>query len=213
MNELIPLDASTNISLVGVKAARLAQVAKHGLNIPAGFVIPASVNVRDGISNTLLDALSRLGTPAILRISAPNDHTTITSALLDINPANIVDTIAKAQAANPNCAIIIQHTLNAEIWGTATSINPETKAKNEIYTASSMLSIADPDPADIILLDKNTGTVLAERQIPDTSILTPDHLENIHTATIEIERIFKLPVRIKFGFDTGKLFILGVKPL
>ncbi|MFV0484814.1 MAG: hypothetical protein ACK5MU_01100 [Candidatus Saccharimonadales bacterium] len=213
MSKLLALNASTDESLVGVKAARLASIAKGNLSIPDGFIIPANVSVKDGISNDLIDALNKLGTPAILRISAPNDQTIITSALLDINSNNIVDTVAQAQAANPNCAIIIQKSLNAEIWGTATSINPETKATNEIYTASSMFSIADPDPADIILLDKNTGSVIAERQIPDTSILTSDHLESIHSATIEIERIFKVPVRIKLGFDTGKLYIIGVKPL
>lgn len=214
MNELIPLDASTDISLVGVKAARLAAIAKSNISIPIGFVVPINMPIVDGLSNTVQAHLNDLDAASIiLRISAPDDNTTITSAITDINPDNILDTIKQAQIANFGSAIIIQKHLDAEIWGASYSTNPHTKAKNEIYITSSMFSIADSNPADVLLLHKATGSVIAEQEIPETNLLTEDHIKNIHTTTIEIERIFKQPIRIKFGFDTGKLFIIGVKPL
>lgn len=214
MSQLIPLETCTDASLVGVKAARLARISHTRFSTPPGFVIPANLHIEDGLSNDIFTSLENLNLePATLRISAPTDNTTITSALFEINKHSILDTITKSKAANPGSAIIIQKSLNAEIWGTVYSTNPHTGAKNEIYIISSMYSIADPDPTDVFLLDKNTGSIIAEHDQPKDSILTPDHLENIHTSALEIERIFNHPIRIKFGFDTGKLVCLGIKPL
>ncbi|MDR3297817.1 MAG: hypothetical protein LBT19_00320 [Candidatus Nomurabacteria bacterium] len=214
MSNLINLTDSTDVSLVGVKAARLAQLAQSNFIIPKGFVIPASLTIEDGLSNDIQNYLSKLApNPLILRISAPKDSTTTSAALSEVTPENILNILTHAKSSNPDSALIIQEFLDAEIWGTTLSVNPQTNAKNEIYITSSPYSIADPNPSHILLLDKTTGSILAEHEKPTSSFLTPDHLESLCSSTLEIERIFHQPIRIKFGFDTGILHIIGVKPI
>ncbi len=221
MGKLFGVDGCTDVKQVGSLGAFLAQIAKNGMRIVPGFVIPVACKAGDGLSNEILRAFDQLGTDeVILRASVVDDYddgevrrNVKRPQLLD----EIVDFQYHLQKNGKTAAIIVQKCLNAETMGSIYSINPATRDSGEILIEADLWSgktvLSGESDSDMILIDKRSGAISMENKEEDDICLSLSQIELLHGMIRKIDRLCAFPAYAEWAFDRGKLYVLRLGPM
>ena len=121
MSRVLLLDDTDDLNTVGQLGSILAKLAKNGIKIVDGFIIPIDQKIEFGMSNEILTAFDRLGTERVILRSSINSQTYDTETLRDIYRDSLLGAISYLQQNNArrghSAAVIVQRDLNAECLG------------------------------------------------------------------------------------------------
>ena len=227
------LDDTDNPEIVGQLGAQLAKLAKIGVRIVDGFVIPINQKLEYGMSNEVLTAFDQLDSECvILRSSVDSkdyDTETLrvdskdydTETLRDIRRDGLLDAITHIQQNNARrgrlVAVIVQRDLNAEVSGTIHSINPVTGDRREVLVEANLwmnktILNGESEP-DLMILNKRTGTLTNESEEQNEICLSPKQLLKLHSLIRKAEDRFGGDVSVDWAFDNGHLYALNVRQI
>lgn len=221
MSRILSLDDSDDPEIVGQLGAQLAKLAKNGVQIVDGFVVPAKQKLEDGMSNEILAAFDRLGSQYVILRSSVDFLDYDTETLRNIQRNNLIDAISYLQQNNARrgrfAAIIVQRDLTAEVSGTIHSINPVTGDRKEILIEAHLWmneTILDGESEpDMIILNKRTGALMDESIDQNEICLTPQQILQLHALVRKVEDRLGEDVSIDWAFDNGALFVLRARPM
>lgn len=227
MGRIFLLDDSTDVELVGQLGAHLAHLAREGLNVADGFILPIGFGLTDGMSNEIIRHFDRVDahnrddeTTVILRPSfASIDDDSET--LRDVARHELIDAIkymSKNSLRNGRSpAIVVQNNLFAETSGTIHSINPADQDPNEVLIEANLWMndtvLGGESVPDMILIDKNTGATSLESDDENEICLEPEQIHQLFTLVRRMEKRLGYPVSLDWAYDRGVLYVLRVRKL
>lgn len=212
------LDDTDNPEIVGQLGAQLAKLAKIGVRIVDGFIIPINQKLEYGMSNEVLTAFDQLDSECVILRSSVDSKDYDTETLRDIRRDGLLDAITHIQQNNARrgrlVAVIVQRDLNAEVSGTIHSINPVTGDRREVLVEANLwmnktILNGESEP-DLMILNKRTGTLTNESEEQDEICLSPKQLLKLHSLIRKAEDRFGGDVSVDWAFDNGYLYALNV---
>ena len=215
------LDDTDNPEIVGQLGAQLAKLAKIGVRIVDGFVIPINQKLEYGMSNEVLTAFDQLDSEYVILRSSVNFQDYDTETIRDVQRDNLLDAISYIQQNNARrgrlVAVIVQRDLDAEVSGTIHSINPVTGDRKEVLIEANLwmnetILNGESEP-DMIILNKRTGTMTNESEERDEICLTPKQLLKLHSLIRKAEDRLGGDISVDWAFDNGHLYALNVRPI
>ncbi len=221
MSKVLLLDDTDNPEIVGQLGSHLAKLAKMGVNLVDGFIIPINQKLEFGASNEVLTAFDRLKTERVILRSSVNLHDYDTETIRKVNRDALLDTISYMQqnAARRGrlVAIIVQKDLEAEISGTVHSINPVTFDESEVLIEANLWMnktvLSGESEPDMVIVNKRTGAMSLESEEEDEICLTPRQIAQLHNIVRRIESKFGKAVSVDWAYDDNKLYILNARPI
>ena len=215
------LDDTDNPEIVGQLGAQLAKLAKIGVRIVDGFVIPINQKLEYGMSNEVLTAFDQLDSKCVILRSSVDSKDYDTETLRNIRRNSLIDAITHIQQNNARrgrlVAVIVQRDLNAEVSGTIHSINPVTGDRREVLVEANLwmnktILNGESEP-DLMILNKRTGTLTNESEEQNEICLSPKQLLKLHSLIRKAEDRFGGDVSVDWAFDNGHLYALNVRPI
>ena len=215
------LDDTDNPEIVGQLGAQLAKLAKIGVRIVDGFVIPINQKLEYGMSNEVLTAFDQLDSECVILRSSVDSKDYDTETLRDIRRDGLLDAITHIQQNNARrgrlVAVIVQRDLNAEVSGTIHSINPVTGDRREVLVEANLwmnktILNGESEP-DLMILNKRTGTLTNESEEQDEICLSPKQLLKLHSLIRKAEDRFGGDISVDWAFDNGHLYALNVRQI
>ncbi len=215
------LDDTDNPEIVGQLGAQLAKLAKIGVRIVDGFVIPINQKLEYGMSNEVLTAFDQLDSECVILRSSVDSKDYDTETLRDIRRDGLLDAITHIQQNNARrgrlVAVIVQRDLNAEVSGTIHSINPVTGDRREVLVEANLwmnktILNGESEP-DLMILNKRTGTLTNESEEQNEICLSPKQLLKLHSLIRKAEDRFGGDVSVDWAFDNGHLYALNVRSI
>ena len=215
------LDDTDNPEIVGQLGAQLAKLAKIGVRIVDGFVIPINQKLEYGMSNEVLTAFDQLDSECVILRSSADSKDYDTETLRDIRRDGLLDAITHIQQNNARrgrlVAVIVQRDLNAEVSGTIHSINPVTGDRREVLVEANLwmnktILNGESEP-DLMILNKRTGTLTNESEEQNEICLSPKQLLKLHSLIRKAEDRFGGDISVDWAFDNGHLYALNVRQI
>lgn len=215
------LDDTDNPEIVGQLGAQLAKLAKIGVRIVDGFVIPINQKLEYGMSNEVLTAFDQLDSECVILRSSVDSKDYDTETLRNIRRNSLIDAITHIQQNNARrgrlVAVIVQRDLNAEVSGTIHSINPVTGDRREVLVEANLwmnktILNGESEP-DLMILNKRTGTLTNESEEQDEICLSPKQLLKLHSLIRKAEDRFGGDISVDWAFDNGHLYALNVRQI
>ena len=215
------LDDTDNPEIVGQLGAQLAKLAKIGVRIVDGFVIPINQKLEYGMSNEVLTAFDQLDSECVILRSSVDSKDYDTETLRNIRRNSLIDAITHIQQNNARrgrlVAVIVQRDLNAEVSGTIHSINPVTGDRREVLVEANLwmnktILNGESEP-DLMILNKRTGTLTNESEEQDEICLSPKQLLKLHSLIRKAEDRFGGDISVDWAFDNGHLYALNVRSI
>ncbi len=221
MSKVLAIDETDNPEIVGQLGSQLAKLAKNGINIVDGFVVPIGQKLQDGASNAILTAFDKLGADSVILRSSVNARLYDSEVIRKVSRDTLLDTIDYMQknAARRGriIAVIIQRDLEAEVSGTIHSINPVTLDRKEMLIEANLWMnntvLSGESEADMIIVNKRTGALSLESDDENEICLTPRQISQLYTVCRKISSRFGYETSIDWAYDNGKLFILRARPI
>ena len=220
MGNLLMLDSSENIKVVGQLGSFLAKTQRAGLKTARGFLVPIDKRVGYGLSNEILREFDKLKIKqAILRASPIPDKDEV-ETIAPVGREKLVETVLYMQANAERrwmpSAIIIQEFLDGELCGSIHSQNPYTEAHDEIVIEVRLWAnnsiLGDDEESEMVILDKRDGTIELESN-EDETLLEAEQAQELYRAIRKAEKAIGLPVSLDWAFVNGVLYILRTRPL
>lgn len=233
---ILPLSQSSNVKLVGGKAAALQKLISAGFNVPRGFVVTASVS--DDLRSVLKE-FDRLGVKKVaVRSSAVSEDGANDAwagqldTFLEVTRDQLIDMVkACFESANSDrarayakqkgvdagqVAVIIQVMVQAEVGGVAFSVHPVTNNKNQmVIEAVSGLGeklVSGSVTPDTYVIDKASGKI-TEKHLSGAQNLSAKYLSELNKTVVSIEKLFNFPVDVEWAFFKSQLYILQSRPI
>jgi len=215
------LDDTDNPEIVGRLGAQLAKLAKIGVSIVDGFVIPINQKLEYGMSNEVLTAFDQLNSEYVILRSSVNLQDYDTETIRDVQRDGLLDAITYIQQNNARrgrlVAVIIQRDLDAEVSGTIHSINPVTGDRREVLIEANLwmnetILNGESEP-DLIILNKRTGTLTNESEEQGEICLSPKQLLKLHSLIRKAEDRFGGDISVDWAFDNSHLYALNVRQI
>lgn len=215
------LDDTDNPEIVGQLGAQLAKLAKIGVSIVDGFVIPINQRLEYGMSNEVLTAFDQLDSEYVILRSSVNLQDYDTETIRDVQRDGLLGAISYIQQNNARrgrlVAVIVQRDLDAEVSGTIHSINPVTGDRREVLIEANLwmnetILNGESEP-DLIILNKRTGALTNESEEQDEICLSPKQLLKLHSLIRKAEDRFGGDVSVDWAFDNGHLYALNVRQI
>ena len=215
------LDDTDNPEIVGQLGAQLAKLAKIGVRIVDGFVIPINQKLEYGMSNEVLTAFDQLDSECVILRSSVDSKDYDTETLRNIRRNSLIDAITHIQQNNARrgrlVAVIVQRDLNAEVSGTIHSINPVTGDRREVLVEANLwmnktILNGESEP-DLMILNKRTGTLTNESEEQNEICLSPKQLLKLHSLIRKAEDRFGGDISVDWAFDNGHLYALNVRQI
>lgn len=215
------LDDTDNPEIVGQLGAQLAKLAKIGVRIVDGFIIPINQKLEYGMSNEVLTAFDQLDSECVILRSSVDSKDYDTETLRDIRRDGLLDAITHIQQNNARrgrlVAVIVQRDLNAEVSGTIHSINPVTGDRREVLVEANLwmnktILNGESEP-DLMILNKRTGTLTNESEEQNEICLSPKQLLKLHSLIRKAEDRFGGDISVDWAFDNGHLYALNVRQI
>lgn len=221
MSKVLRLDETDDPGAVGQLGAQLAKLAKIGVRIVDGFVVPIGQKLEDGVSNEILMFFHKLKIQdAILRSSANTldyDSETIRGVKYDVLLGTIAYMQKNAERRGQDAAIIVQRDLKAEVSGTVHTINPVTLNPREMLVEANLWMnhtvLSGESEPDMIIINKRTGALSMESEEENEICLTPRQLVQLHALARKIEDRLDSDVSVDWAYDSGKLYVLRARPI
>ena len=216
MEGIVRLGETLDAAVVGERGVRLGKLAKRGVRVAEGFVVPRGVLLEDGLTNRLALAFDELGARSVIvRGGEMGDEDEATLKYID--KQSLVAAIGRLRRQSSNAAVIFQRTLNAELSGTILTMNPETSNNQELWLESywwlGESVIFESKKPEVMLLEKNSGTVIMHEDGDEPTGLSEQHLEDLQEASLATEHLMGWPSKIDWAFENGVLYILDVRKL
>lgn len=214
------LDETDDPAAVGQLGAQLAKLAKIGVRIVDGFVVPAGQKLEDGASSEVLMDFDSLQVESVIlrsSVDAPDyDSETIRGVKRDVLLSTIDYMQKNAARRGQEAAIVVQRDLDAEVSGTIHTVNPVTFNTSEMLIEANLwmnrtVLSGEAEP-DMIIMNKRTGAMSLEGGGSDTC-LVPSQLMQLHTLARKVEDRLGGDVSIDWAYDGGRLFVLHVRPI
>ena len=215
------LDDTDNPEIVGQLGAQLAKLAKIGVSIVDGFVIPINQRLEYGMSNEVLTAFDQLDSEYVILRSSVNLQDYDTETIRDVQRDGLLGAISYIQQNNARrgrlVAVIVQRDLDAEVSGTIHSINPVTGDRREVLIEANLwmnetILNGESEP-DLIILNKRTGALTNESEEQDEICLSPKQLLKLHSLIRKAEDRLGGDVSVDWAFDNGHLYALNVRQI
>ena len=219
MSKVLAIDDTDNPEIVGQLGAQLAKLAKIGVNIVDGFVIPVGQKLEDGASNAILTAFDKLGAKSVILRSSVNARVYDSEVIRKVKRDILLDTISYMQknAARHGriIAVVVQRDLEAEVSGTIHSIHPVTLDTKEMLIEANLwmnetILNGESEP-DMIILNKRTGAMIDESNSQGEICLTPKQILKLHYLIRKAEDRLGGDISVDWAFDNGKLFVLRAR--
>ncbi len=221
MGRIFALEDCRDIERIGTMCMYLAVLKRANLPVVPGYVIPANCELEDGLSNELLRKFELLDCESVILRTSPLSLDLDGEALRNVKREALIDAVKYLQKnvtrRGRRAAILMQKNLNAEISGTAHTINPVTNDSDEylievhLWMNDTVLGGAS-DP-DIIIVNRRTGALVSESDELNCTLLSAKQIEMLFTALRKIEKYSTVALSIDWAIDNGKLFILRVRPI
>ena len=215
------LDDTDNPEIVGQLGAQLAKLAKIGVSIVDGFVIPINQRLEYGMSNEVLTAFDQLDSEYVILRSSVNLQDYDTETIRDVQRDGLLGAISYIQQNNARrgrlVAVIVQRDLDAEVSGTIHSINPVTGDRSEVLIEANLwmnetILNGESEP-DLIILNKRTGALMNESEEQDEICLSPKQLLKLHWLIRKAEDRLGGDISVDWAFDNGHLYALNVRQI
>lgn len=215
------LDDTDNPEIVGQLGAQLAKLAKIGVSIVDGFVIPINQRLEYGMSNEVLTAFDQLDSEYVILRSSVNLQDYDTETIRDVQRDGLLGAISYIQQNNARrgrlVAVIVQRDLDAEVSGTIHSINPVTGDRREVLIEANLwmnetILNGESEP-DLIILNKRTGALTNESEEQDEICLSPKQLLKLHSLIRKAEDRLGGDISVDWAFDNGHLYALNVRQI
>lgn len=215
------LDDTDNPEIVGQLGAQLAKLAKIGVSIVDGFVIPINQRLEYGMSNEVLTAFDQLDSEYVILRSSVNLQDYDTETIRDVQRDGLLGAISYIQQNNARrgrlVAVIVQRDLDAEVSGTIHSINPVTGDRREVLIEANLwmnetILNGESEP-DLIILNKRTGALTNESEEQDEICLSPKQLLKLHSLIRKAEDRLGGDISVDWAFDNGRLYALNVRQI
>lgn len=215
------LDDTDNPEIVGQLGAQLAKLAKIGVSIVDGFVIPINQRLEYGMSNEVLTAFDQLDSEYVILRSSVNLQDYDTETIRDVQRDGLLGAISYIQQNNARrgrlVAVIVQRDLDAEVSGTIHSINPVTGDRREVLIEANLwmnetILNGESEP-DLIILNKRTGALTDESEEQDEICLSPKQLLKLHSLIRKAEDRLGGDISVDWAFDNGRLYALNVRQI
>ena len=221
MSRVLLLDDTDDLNIVGQLGSILAKLAKNGVKIVDGFIIPIDQKIEFGMSNEILTAFDRLSTERAILRSSINSQTYDTETLRDIYRDSLLGAISYLQQNNArrghSAAVIVQRDLNAELAGTIHSINPVTMSPDEEMVEAHLWMnrtvLGGESEPDMLIINKRTGALSLESEEEAEICLGPKQISQLHAMVRKIEDRLKCDVSVDWAYDNGKLYVLRARPI
>ncbi|MCQ2570984.1 MAG: hypothetical protein MJ154_01925 [Candidatus Saccharibacteria bacterium] len=222
MGNLLMLDSSDDIKVVGQLGSLLVKTKRAGLNMARGFIVPIDKHVGYGLSNEILREFDKLEVSKVVLRASPVPNTSEVETLAPIERDKLIETITYMQTNaerrwNPS-AIVVQEFLDGEFCGKIHSCNPYTEAEDEIviearlWANNSVLDDTDDDENEMIIVDKRDGSIELESE-EEESMLDADQAQQLYRAVRKAEKAIGAPVSLDWAFVNGVLYILRTRLL
>lgn len=230
MSTLVALDAATDASACGHKAAALALLRNLGFDVPDGFVIPAGVQAS---RNDIAAALARLGDgPVAVRSSGVAEDLPDASfagqydTLLNVLGADAVLDAAAACVKSARdgriegyghvvrpMAVLVQRMVEAEAAGVAFSANPLTGNRQEVRVSATRglgdKLVSGAIDADEWLVTGEHATVIAQPQ----NAIGAEIARRVATLARKAEAARLAPQDIEWAVAGDRLWLLQSRPI
>ena len=215
------LDDTDNPEIVGQLGAQLAKLAKIGVSIVDGFVLPINQRLEYGMSNEVLTAFDQLDSEYVILRSSVNLQDYDTETIRDVQRDGLLGAISYIQQNNARrgrlVAVIVQRDLDAEVSGTIHSINPVTGDRSEVLIEANLwmnetILNGESEP-DLIILNKRTGALMNESEEQDEICLSPKQLLKLHWLIRKAEDRLGGDISVDWAFDNGHLYALNVRQI
>ena len=221
MSRVLLLDDTDNPEIVGQLGAQLEKLAKIGVEIVDGFIIPIGQKLEFGASNEILTAFDRLNSERVVLRSSVNLQEYESETLRHIGRDALLDTISYMQqnAARRGrlVAIVVQRDLNAEMSGTVHSMNPVTLDESEILIEASLWMnntiLSGESEPDMVIVNKRTGALSLESNEENEICLTPKQISQLHGLVRKIENRLGDAVSVDWAYDNNRLYVLRARPI
>ena len=220
MGNLLMLDSSTEVDIVGQLGSYLAKTKRAGLRTARGFVVPINRHVGYGLSNEILREFDKLEIDLAILRASPTSNESEVETIVPVERRKLVEAIMYMQANaerrwNPS-AIIVQEFLDGELCGCIHSKNPYTGANDEIVLEARLWAndsvLGGEEEDEMIILDKRDGTVEMESD-EEELLLEADQVQELYRAARKAEKAIGSPVSLDWAFVNGVLYILRTRPL
>lgn len=224
--------------IVGGKASWLGELIRHGVNVPAGFVLAtdAKYPVDELAAQYILKEFDHLGVERVaVRSSAAsedgfkNSYAGQFDTFLDVPRADLIDKINLCydsfsdmqseiyEHANGGFSIIVQTMIDAEFSGVVFTANPVNNDKDQLVieavTGLGEKLVSGLVTPETIIVDKDSKN-LKERFIGDSDVrLTDLQINQLVDTSLSIEQMAKIPVDIEWSIVNDILYILQARPI
>ena len=221
MSKVLLIDDTDTPEIVGQLGAQLAKLAKIGVRIPEGFVLPIDQKLEFGVSNEVLAAFDKLDAESVVLRSSVNLQDYDSETIRKVGRDALLDTISYMQqnAARRGrlVAIIAQKDLDAEVSGTIHSINPVTLNEREVLIEANLWMnntvLSGESEPDMIIINKRTGAMSLESDDENEICLTPRQISQLYNLVRKVEDRLGGDVSVDWAYDNNKLFVLRARPI
>ena len=227
---ILTLDAATDVSACGNKAATLAELRAQGFDVPDGFVIPAGA---EPTHDDIVAALARLGDgPVAVRSSglaedlpdasfAGQYDTWLNVRGADAVLAAVAACVAAARSARVEAyrhsfqpmAVLVQRMIDANVAGVAFSANPLTGNRDEVRVSATRglgdTLVSGGSDGDEWVVAGDRATAVAQPQ----GALDPDMARRVASLAREAERARSAPQDIEWAVVGDRLWLLQSRPI
>ena len=221
MSKLLSIESSTDIDRVGALGSYLAILKRKNFNIADGFVIPVGTPLEGGLSNEIMRYFDSLHAENVILRSSSIQFNLDGETIREVRREALLDAIRymmrNISRRGRRAAIIVQRNIQAEISGTAYSINPITRDDREVLIEAHLwmnrtVLTGESEP-DIILVKKTTGSLLLESEEEEEICLTGEQIRRVYNTLRKAENISSTNISLDYSFDNNKLYVLRVRPL
>lgn len=220
MSKVLKIDETDNPEIVGQLGAQLARLAKMGVRIVDGFIVPIDQKLEFGASNEVLALFHQLEIQKAILRSSTNTSDYDSETIRGVKPDVALDTIKymqkNAARKGQKAAIVVQRDIDAEVSGTIHSINPVTLNPREMLIEANLWmnhtvlsGISEPD---MIIINRRTGALSMESEGRGEICLTPRQLVQLHAIARKIEDRMNEDISVDWAYDNGKLYVLHTRP-
>ena len=222
MSKTINIETSDDIRAVGILGHYLARLKRAGFRIVDGFVLPANIDISDGLSNELLRRFDELGAKTVTLRASPLESNIFSSETIrNVKRESLISTIDYLQnnsvRRGHKIAVVIQKNISAEFSGTIHAYNPVTLDRNEILIEANLWMndtvLSGENETDMVLIKKSTGALEFESEEEEEICLTPGQIQELYALIRKIEKSLKEPVSVDWAYDHGILYILRARPI
>lgn len=221
MGRILTLEDSRDPEKVGTLCAYLAILARANIPVVPGFVIPIGEALENGLSNEILRYFEELRCESAVLRTSPFSHDLDGETLRDVKREALIDAVRYLKnnvlRRGRRAAILIQRNLEAELSGTAHTINPVTRNTGEYLIESHLWMnetvLGGASEPDIIIVNRRTGALVSEMEDEEETLLDAGQIEELFTILRKIEKHSAIPLSVDWAFDNQRLYILRVRPI